>query len=137
MLLQDECRPFFDAIRRALEKKGDMPRALEALHRLQEAREAVAQVDARERYLAEALTRQPGTILIYIEGDAHRPVRKRVLGVTADHVLVDWQEVRLPKKRFSAATGVSLDSSRPHLRDDVLDLAELRDLLASLPRAPA
>lgn len=137
MLLQDKCKPFFDAIRRALEKKGDMPRAHEALRHVKEAQEAVALVDAREMYLKEALTPAPGTICIYLEGDVHRPVRKRVIGVSEQYVTVEWHSVKQQQKRFDVASGNAVEAPMSNRCVDVLDMKELRALLASLPRVPA
>ncbi len=137
MLLQDECRTYFESIRRALEQKGNMPRALEALHHLAEAEHAVRRVDEREKYLRETLTPEKGTILIFLEGDKNRPIRKKVLGVTADAVTTEWHEVKMRERRFGISNRQALGGTRPGRGADELDAQELQALLASLPRPQA
>lgn len=136
MRVQDECRPHFEAIKRALARKSDNPRARQALDSLQQAQIATELVDAREAYLKEARTPQPGTICVYIEGDKNRPVRVTVLGVDVfQKVRVSWFMVGCKEKVFSSLTGQCITPSRHEDRaSDTLDPGELKALLASLPR---
>lgn len=136
-MLRDECRVYFACIRNALERKGDMPRALEALRHLEEAENAVARVDDRERYLKETLEPRKGTILIYLEGDKNRPIRKKVLGVTEGLVSTEWHEVKMQWKKFRVSDRLAVEGTRPGRAPDELDVQELQTLLASLPRPRA
>lgn len=132
MLLQDELRPHFKAITEALKKKGVMPRAVEAQVQVTKAFMCVTLVDAREAYLKEALTYVPGTICIYLEGDLHRPVRRNVLRVTKNCVVVDWPDSKKSVRRFDRG-GAQVDPLRDHQKElDRTDPAELQMLFATV-----
>lgn len=136
-LLQDELKPHFNAILAALEKRLPMPRAGQAISQVLKARVHVELVDARERYLTDALTYVPGTLLLYLEGDPHRPIRRRVLKVTNKYVITEWHE---PKRlqRYFDHNGVQADDLRDHQQEhDKLDLVELTALLATADKVPA
>lgn len=129
-MLFDELKPHFEAIKKKLKEQGPLPHAARALLSVENAELQVGLFDRREKYLAETHTPAKDTILILLESDANRPVRKQVLRVTEKHIVVAWHERDCTEHHFSVDTGVSLERPRENGRrlPHSIDLAELAAL---------
>lgn len=138
-MLSEELKPHFEAIKKKIRERGDAPHTARALLSVENAELQVGLYDRREKYLKEALTPAKDTVLILLESDANRPVRKQVLRVTAKHIVVAWHERDCMEHHFSVETGVSLERPRENGRRlphsiDLTELCKLRQSLQPLQR---
>lgn len=97
LLLADELKPHLDAIKEKIREHG--PLSTHAHRTLVSVENVELQAklhDKRERYLAETIKPVKDTILLYLEGDKDRPIRKNIVRITAKHIIVSWHESRHP-----------------------------------------
>lgn len=128
MTLYEELKSHFEAMREAIRLRGPSlheARFRQALERVELAAEIY---DRREKYLDETLQAAKNTVLIYRDGDTNCPMRRQVIRVTPQHVVVAWHEPRMPEHRFHPLTGCSLQPPRPGQKPHRIDAGELEDL---------
>lgn len=137
MTLSDELKPYLEAIKEKVRERGPAPHAVRVSAATEALKLQALLYDKREKYLAETLTPAKDTILIYLEGDKNRPVRKPVLRITTKHVIVAWHAAYCPEHHFSRESGYSLERPAengrrgPHVIDR-RELAELQQVQAAL-----
>lgn len=137
MTLSDELKPYLEAIKEKIRERGPAPHAVRVSAAAEALKLQALLYDKREKYLAETRTPAKNTILIYLEGDKGRPVRKPVLRVTTKHIVVAWHDPRCLEHHFSRDSGYSLERPSengrrgPHSIDQ-RELAELQQVQAAL-----
>lgn len=141
MGVQEKSAKHFDALENIVEgfvrENPDLaPWGKRAAELVANLREDLKELDRKKKYADEVRIPIKGTLLVYQNGERHRPVRVRVKGVTPPYVTL--LNVAGRDVRFHLSTGVRIQGGLTSHRiaaPDVIDGVELEGFKTELKKA--